>query len=72
MLTKAGGQRFEFIFTNVAAGSDSSGLFSSLQAVHRSYDSSRLYRDLKLRGGAAGGVEAAAVDVADAAWRSQC
>jgi hypothetical protein len=49
VLTKQGGQRFEFIFTNVAT-SDSSGLFSALQAVHRAYDGSRLYRDLKLRG----------------------
>jgi hypothetical protein len=50
VLTKSGGQRFEFIFTNVA-GADSDGLFAALQAVHRAYDGSRLFRDLKLRGG---------------------
>ena len=52
MLTKYHNQRFEFIFTGMASSSDR--LFSSVQAVHKAYDNSRLYRDLKLRGGRAG------------------
>uniref|UniRef100_A0A1I8F3J3 Bardet-Biedl syndrome 5 protein homolog n=1 Tax=Macrostomum lignano TaxID=282301 RepID=A0A1I8F3J3_9PLAT len=47
VLTKFGQTRFEFIFTSLEPGSPR--LFSSVMAVHRSYESSRAYRDLKLR-----------------------
>uniref|UniRef100_A0A1I8JF34 Bardet-Biedl syndrome 5 protein homolog n=1 Tax=Macrostomum lignano TaxID=282301 RepID=A0A1I8JF34_9PLAT len=47
VLTKFGQTRFEFIFTSLETGSPR--LFSSVMAVHRSYESSRAYRDLKLR-----------------------
>jgi len=40
--------RFEFIFTNLHR--DSPRLFSTVQAVYRAYETSRLYRELKLRG----------------------
>ncbi|CAE1323438.1 BBS5 [Acanthosepion pharaonis] len=40
--------RFEFIFTNLVSGS--SRLFTSVIAIHRAYDTSRMYRQLKLRG----------------------
>eukprot|EP00698_Gefionella_okellyi_P008199 TRINITY_DN2020_c0_g1_i1.p1 TRINITY_DN2020_c0_g1~~TRINITY_DN2020_c0_g1_i1.p1 ORF type:complete len:351 (-),score=66.28 TRINITY_DN2020_c0_g1_i1:1493-2545(-) len=40
--------RFEFIFTNLVKGSPR--LFTTVQSVHRAYETSRLYRDLKLRG----------------------
>ncbi|XP_046569797.1 Bardet-Biedl syndrome 5 protein homolog [Haliotis rubra] len=48
VLTKAGATRFEFIFTNLIPGSPR--LFTSIIAVHRAYETSKLYRDLKLRG----------------------
>jgi len=48
VLTKYNGSRFEFIFTNVIR--DSPRLFTTVQAVFRAYDTSKLYRDLKLRG----------------------
>jgi Bardet-Biedl syndrome 5 protein len=40
--------RFEFIFTSLVKNSPR--LFSSFQAVIRSYETTKLYRDLKLRG----------------------
>jgi len=48
VLTKSGTTRFEFIFTNLVPGSPR--LFTSVISVHRAYETSRLYRDLKLRG----------------------
>ncbi|KAJ9516543.1 hypothetical protein QJQ45_015098 [Haematococcus lacustris] len=41
-------QRFEFIFTSLAT--NASQLFSVVQAVNTAYNTSRLYRELKLRG----------------------
>uniref|UniRef100_A0A8C9QQ44 Bardet-Biedl syndrome 5 protein homolog n=1 Tax=Scleropages formosus TaxID=113540 RepID=A0A8C9QQ44_SCLFO len=48
ILTKNNNTRFEFIFTSVVPGSPR--LFSSVMAVHRAYETSKMYRDLKLRG----------------------
>jgi len=48
VLTKFGQSRFEFVFTNLVQNSPR--LFTTVQAVHRSYETSKLYRDLKLRG----------------------
>ena len=48
VLTKFHNQRFEFIFTSLAK--TTSQLLGTVQAVFKSYDASRLYRDLKLRG----------------------
>ncbi|KAK9814139.1 hypothetical protein WJX72_001188 [[Myrmecia] bisecta] len=48
VMTKFNGSRFEFIFTNLVK--DSPRLFTTIQAVFRAYDTTRLYRDLKLRG----------------------
>mmetsp|Transcript_35410 Transcript_35410/g.69325 ORF Transcript_35410/g.69325 Transcript_35410/m.69325 type:complete len:346 (-) Transcript_35410:76-1113(-) len=48
VLTKFNGSRFEFIFTNLVR--DSPRLFTTVQAVFRAYDTSKLYRELKLRG----------------------
>lgn len=48
VLTKFNGQRFEFIFTNLLK--TATRLFTTVQSVFRAYDTSRLYRDLKLRG----------------------
>ena len=39
--------RFEFIFTNLVYGSPR--LFSSVISVHRAYESSKAYRELRLR-----------------------
>ncbi|KAG2435580.1 hypothetical protein HYH02_011873 [Chlamydomonas schloesseri] len=50
VLTKYHNQRFEFIFTATATENATDSLFASIQGVFRAYDSSRLYRDLKLRG----------------------
>uniref|UniRef100_A0A4W6FKZ1 Bardet-Biedl syndrome 5 protein homolog n=1 Tax=Lates calcarifer TaxID=8187 RepID=A0A4W6FKZ1_LATCA len=47
ILTKSNNTRFEFIFTNVVPGSPR--LFTSVIAVHRAYETSKMYRDLKLR-----------------------
>ncbi|XP_061199066.1 Bardet-Biedl syndrome 5 protein isoform X3 [Neopsephotus bourkii] len=47
ILTKCNNTRFEFIFTNVVPGSPR--LFTSVIAVHRAYETSKMYRDLKLR-----------------------
>lgn len=41
-------KRFEFIFTYLVP--ESPRLFTTIQAVHRAYDTSKLYRELKLRG----------------------
>jgi Bardet-Biedl syndrome 5 protein len=48
VLTKYSGARYEFIFTNLVKNSPR--LFSTVQTVYRAFDTSRLYRDLKLRG----------------------
>eukprot|EP00118_Oscarella_pearsei_P003894 m.16198 g.16198 ORF g.16198 m.16198 type:complete len:342 (+) comp26779_c0_seq2:34-1059(+) len=48
VLTKSNNTRFEFIFTNLVTGSPR--LFSSLRTVYKAYESSRMYRELKLRG----------------------
>jgi len=48
VLTKFNSSRFEFIFTNLVRGSPRH--FTTVQAVHRAYETSKLYRDLKLRG----------------------
>jgi Bardet-Biedl syndrome 5 protein len=46
--TKFQTSRFEFIFSSLVK--DNPRLFSSVQAVVRSYESTKLYRNLKLRG----------------------
>jgi len=48
VLTKFNGSRFEFIFTNLVK--DSPRLFDTIQSVFRAYETTKLYRDLKLRG----------------------
>lgn len=48
IVTKYDGNRFEFVFTNLVRSSPR--LFTSIQAVYRSYETTKLYRDLKLRG----------------------
>ncbi|XP_046847107.1 Bardet-Biedl syndrome 5 protein-like isoform X1 [Xenia sp. Carnegie-2017] len=48
VLTRCNHTRFEFIFTNLVSGSPR--LFSTVMSVYRAYESSKLYRDLKLRG----------------------
>lgn len=48
ILTKSNNTRFEFIFTNLITGN--SRHFTSVMGVHKAYTSSRLYRELKLRG----------------------
>ncbi|KAL0024831.1 hypothetical protein WJX79_002987 [Trebouxia sp. C0005] len=48
VLTNFHTSKFEFIFTNFVR--DSPRLFTSIQTVFRAYDTSRMYRDLKLRG----------------------
>lgn len=47
ILTKCNSTRFEFIFTNLVPGSPR--LFTSVIAVHRAYETSKMYRDFKLR-----------------------
>ncbi|KAK9410702.1 kelch-like 41 [Crotalus adamanteus] len=47
ILTKCNNTRFEFIFTNVIPGSPR--LFASVISVHRAYETSKMYRELKLR-----------------------
>ena len=47
LLTKSGSSRYEFIFTNLHAGS--SAMLHAVVAVHKAYDSSRLYREVRLR-----------------------
>eukprot|EP01137_Pigoraptor_chileana_P027637 Opistho-2@841 len=48
VLTKHNSTRYEFIFTNLVAHNPR--LFTTVQTVHRAYDTSRMYRELKLRG----------------------
>lgn len=48
VLTKFNGSRFEFIFTNLVK--DAPRLFTTIQQVFKAYETSKLYRDLKLRG----------------------
>eukprot|EP00794_Sanderia_malayensis_P003122 gene3122-3590_t len=48
ILTKCNNTRFEFIFTSLVPGS--LRLFSTVLAVFRAYETSKLYRELKLRG----------------------
>lgn len=48
LLTKSNNARFEFIFTNLVLGNTRH--FTSVMGVHKAYQSSRLYRELKLRG----------------------
>jgi len=48
VMTKYNNARFEFVFTNLVR--QSPRLFTTVQAVYRAYDTSRLFRDLKLRG----------------------
>lgn len=49
ILTKFNNQRFEFIFTNSARWLPRA--FLTVQGVFKQYDLTRLYRDVKLRGG---------------------
>eukprot|EP01029_Cantina_marsupialis_P014370 TRINITY_DN3173_c0_g1_i1.p1 TRINITY_DN3173_c0_g1~~TRINITY_DN3173_c0_g1_i1.p1 ORF type:complete len:352 (+),score=54.05 TRINITY_DN3173_c0_g1_i1:28-1056(+) len=48
VMTKDKGHCYEFIFTSLVRGSPR--LFTTIQAVYRAYETSKLYRDLKLRG----------------------
>ncbi len=48
VMTKFNNSRFEFIFTSLVKNSPR--LFTTAQAVFKSYETSKLYRDLKLRG----------------------
>ncbi len=48
VMTKFNTSRFEFIFTSLVKNSPR--LFTSVQAVVRAYETTKLYRDLKLRG----------------------
>ncbi|KAI4466943.1 bardet-biedl syndrome protein 5 [Holotrichia oblita] len=48
MMTSSHNTRFEFIFTNLVPGNMRH--FTSVMGVHKAYTSSKLYRELKLRG----------------------
>lgn len=48
VMTKMGNTRYEFIFTSLVKKSPR--LFTTVQSVIRAYETSRLYRELKLRG----------------------
>lgn len=48
VMTRFNSTRFEFIFTNLVKNSPR--LFTTVQAVFKSYETTKLYRDLKLRG----------------------
>lgn len=48
IMTKFNDSRFEFVFTSLVKASPR--LFTTVQAVYRAYETSKLYRDLKLRG----------------------
>ncbi|VEN56505.1 unnamed protein product [Callosobruchus maculatus] len=48
LLTTSKGTRYEFIFTNLVPGNTRH--FTSVVGVHKAYNSSKLYRELKLRG----------------------
>lgn len=47
-MTRFNNTRFEFIFTSLVRNSPR--LFTTIQAVFKAYESTKLYRDLKLRG----------------------
>lgn len=50
LLTKAKKQQFEYIFTNLDPNVEGhTRLFATVMAVHRSYETSKAYRELKLR-----------------------
>jgi len=48
VMTRFNNSRFEFIFTSLVKNSPR--LFVTVQAVYKSYETTKLYRDLKLRG----------------------
>jgi Bardet-Biedl syndrome 5 protein len=48
VLTKFSNSRFEFVFTNLVRNSPR--LFTTIQAVFRAYDTTQMYRNLRLRG----------------------
>lgn len=48
VMSKYSNSRFEFIFTSLVKASPR--LFTTIQAVFRSYETTKLYRELKLRG----------------------
>ena len=48
IMTKFGPSRFEFVFTSLVKHSPR--LFTTVQSVLRAYETTKLYRDLKLRG----------------------
>jgi Bardet-Biedl syndrome 5 protein len=48
VMTRYNSTRFEFIFTSLVKNSPR--LFTTVQAVFKSYETTKLYRDLKLRG----------------------
>lgn len=48
VMTRFSSTRFEFIFTSLVKNSPR--LFTTVQAVFKSYETTKLYRDLKLRG----------------------
>jgi len=47
LLTKFNNTKFEFIFTNLIPGSPK--LYTTVYSVHRAYETTKLYRELKLR-----------------------
>ena len=54
-MTRWSGTKFEFIFTSLVKNSPR--LFTTIQSVFKSYESTKLYRDLKLRGAIIGNKE---------------
>jgi Bardet-Biedl syndrome 5 protein len=50
IMTKFNRSNFEFIFSINATAAAEPNVFEHMQALFRSYESTRLYRDLKLRG----------------------
>ncbi|KAJ8936210.1 hypothetical protein NQ314_012459 [Rhamnusium bicolor] len=48
ILTTSNGTRYEFIFTNLVPGNMRH--FTSIMGVHKAYNTSKLYRELRLRG----------------------
>jgi len=50
LMTKYNGARYEFVFTSLVKASPR--LFTTVQTVFRAFETSKLYRDLKLRGAA--------------------
>lgn len=55
VMTRFNNTRFEFIFTSLVKNSPR--LFTTVQAVFKAYESTKLYRDLKLRGAIIGNKE---------------